>query len=143
MMGSELQTAPIPQSWLAPRVEVEETQMRAMDVPGFAIWKDTLMFYGHRAKAQGLSARVILTNWAYIETSPLPAAAVKRAPSSPGFDTLILIHVPDSKNAPNVYQRVTGYEGWQKGGAVVTVWKDDIGYYYNRDEGKFYLPRRP
>jgi len=105
--------------------------------------KDTKMFYAHRGQALGQYGWNLFGNWSYIGTAPLPIPAVRRAPISRGFSTGIYILVPDPKNAPLVYQRVTGYEGWQSAGVVMTVWKDDIGYYYHGTDGKIYLPRRP
>jgi len=62
----------------------------------------------------------------------------------PGTDTGIYLLVPDADNAPLVYKRLTGKEGWQKPPAVVvTVWSDDRGYYYNSKRGKVRLPERP
>ncbi|MBA2434607.1 MAG: DUF4157 domain-containing protein [Chthoniobacterales bacterium] len=62
--------------------------------------------------------------------------------AGPGTETGIYLHVPDPKT-PLVYKRITGREGWQKKGVIVTVWSDDRGYYYNSKAGKIRLPERP
>jgi hypothetical protein len=50
----------------------------------------------------------------------------------------------DPKNAPHKYERLTGKQGWQpKGAVVVTVWRDDAGYFYYRNDERFYLPEQP
>lgn len=68
---------------------------------------------------------------------------VEVTPSSPGTETGIYLHVPDPKNAPLVYKRITGHEGWQQKGIIVSVWSDDRGYYYNGKNGRIRLPERP
>jgi hypothetical protein len=141
-MSSELQTAPIPPSWLAPEVVFspdESIETGSTD----PIKKDTKTFYGHRGQERGQDSWLLLVNWLYIETAPVPTPAVRRAPVSRGIPTGIYIHVSDPKNAPLVYQRLTGHLGWQKQGTIMEVWEDDIGPYYQGKDSKIYLPRRP
>jgi hypothetical protein len=142
LMSSELQAAPIPSAWLAP--EIEFSPDSSMEAGGAdPILKDTKMFYGHRGRTRGQDSWLIFVNWLYMNTAPLPTPAVRRARISPGTPTGIYIHVSDPKNAPRVYRRLTGHEGWQKQGTVKEVWEDDIGPYYQGKDSKIYLPGRP
>jgi len=148
LMSSELASAPIPYLWTAPEVKFKtkegtgSMQVATTD-PSKDTRKDTKMFYAHRGKALGQSQMLLMNNWSHIETAPLPTPAVRRAPIDRGSDTGIYIDVPDPQNAPLVYRLVTGRLGWQKRGVIMTVWRDDIGYYYHGKDGKLYLPGKP
>jgi hypothetical protein len=144
LMSSEFQTAPIPSSWFAAEVEFPEKQGGGVlgTLSTDPARKDMKLFYAHRAKGLGKYSSGVFANMHYIETDPVPTPAVARAPASSGVGTGIYINVPDPTNAPLVYYRLTGYEGWQRG-LIMEVWSDDVGYYYHGKLGNVYLPRRP
>lgn len=141
LMSSELQTAPVPAAWLAPEVASEGGVIGTESTDPTK--RDVKLFYAHRAKGRGEAGGRIFNNMHYIDTAPVPKPAVRRAPTSAGSGLGIYITVPDPKNAPLVYQRVTGYEGWQAHGTVLEVWSDDVGYYYHGKLGNVYLPGKP
>lgn len=144
LLSSELLTAPIPPAWLAAEVEFAGADVPIIEAGGpDAVVKDTKMFYAHRGKALGRPSWLVWRNWFHLDTAPLPTPAVRRRPTSRGVATGIYIHVPDAQHAPLLYRRLTGYDGWQDRGVIVTVWQDDIGCYYHRGDSKIYLPRRP
>lgn len=144
LLSSELLAAPIPPAWLAAEVAFAGADEPIIEAGGAdPVLRDTKMFYAHRGKALGRPSWLLWRNWFHLDTAPLPAPAVRRSPTSRGLGTGIYIQVPDAQHAPLVYRRLTGYEGWQQGGAILEVWQDDIGHYYHRGGGKIYLPRRP
>jgi hypothetical protein len=147
-MSSELHSAPIPYMWTAPEVTIQSAEgpeeMEAVSTdPSKDALKDTKMFYAHRGNALGQYRWLMFVNWSYIDAAPVPTPAVRRAPTDRGSGTGIYIHVPDPKNAPLVYRRLTGHQGWQQRGLIIEVWSDDIGYYYHGKDGKIYLPGKP
>jgi hypothetical protein len=136
-----LDAGPVDPSWFEPRVE---EPMAAYGVGGPEAWQDTAALYLHRQQAHGESVEAAAENVFSIQTAPIPTPAIARAPVRTGIGTGIYLIVPDPMNAPLVYRRLTGYEGWQERGVIVEVWSDDFGYFYWAGENrKIYLPGRP
>lgn len=148
LMSSELASAPIPYGWTAHEVRFTRkdgggSMAVEWNDPKRTALKDTKMFYAHRGQAAGADQTLLMDNWSHLEMPPRRVAAVRRAQTRSATDTGIYLVVPDSKNAPLVYHRLTGYEGWRSQGVIVTVWNDDAGYFYYGHDGKIYLPERP
>lgn len=141
LMVRELETAPIPQDWLAASVSGTAGSLTA-GAPDQAM-TDVLMFYSHRARQRGLNLDLIHNNLAYIMSTPIPSRAVTPALRSHGIPTGINIHVPDPVNEPLVYRRVTGFERLRPVGVIVEVIHDSFGYYYMYRSRQHYLPERP
>lgn len=136
-----LDSGPVGPSWFDPRIE-EPTV--SYEVGGPEAWQDTAALYLHRQQNAGESLAAADENVFSIQTAPIPTPVVARAPVRTGIGTGIYLIVPDPENAPLVYRRLTGYEGWQERGVIVEVWSDDFGYFYWAGEGrKTYLPERP
>ncbi len=137
----DLEAGPVDPTWFEERI----TEGRInYEVGGSQVWQDTAALYLHRNYAAGQSLEVAFDNVFSIQTAPIPTAAIRRSPVARAAETSIYLIVPDPENAPLVYRRVTGYEGWQERGVIVTVWSDDFGYFYYGGKGrKNYLPGRP
>ena len=136
-----LESGPVDPTWFQERIEVPRV---SYEVGGSQVWQDTAALYLHRNHAAGESIQEAFDNVFSIQTAPIPTAAIRRSPVARATETGIYLIVPDPENAPLVYRRLTGYEGWQEHGAVVTVWSDDFGYFYWGGQGrKNYLPGRP
>ena len=137
----DLESGPVDPTWFQERIEVPRVNY---EVGGSQVWQDTAALYMHRNYAAGKSLEVAFDNVFSIQTAPIPTAAIRRSPVARATETGIYLIVPDPDNAPLVYRRLTGYEGWQERGVIVTVWSDDFGYFYYGGEGrKNYLPGRP
>lgn|GEM_PF-2076251 len=141
LMVRELETAPIPQDWLAASVSGTAGSLTA-GAPDQAM-TDVLMFYSHRARQRGLNLDQIHNNLAYIMSTPNPSRAITPALRSRGIPTGINIQVPDPDNEPLVYRRVTGFERMRPVGVIVEVMHDSFGYYYMYRSRQHYLPERP
>ena len=142
MLVVDLEAGPVDPTWFEARIELERVNYNVAWAAGLA---------GHRGRstctrnyAAGKSLEEAFENIFSIQTAPIPTAAIRRSPVARATETGIYLIVPDPENAPLVYRRLTGYEGWQERGAIVTVWSDDFGYFYYGGEGrKNYLPGRP
>ena len=137
----DLETGPVDPTWFEEDIETEQA---IFAVGGSQVWQDTAALYLHRNYAAGKSLQAAFDNVLSIQIAPIPTAAIRRSPVAGATETGIYLIVPDPVNAPLVYRRLTGYEGWQERGAIVTVWSDDFGYFYWGGQGrKNYLPGRP
>ena len=141
LMVRELETAPIPQDWLAASVSGTGGSLTA-GAPDQSM-TDVLMFYSHRARQRGLNLERIYNNLAYIMSAPVRSRAVRPTLLSHGIPTGINIHVSDPVNEPLVYRRVTGFERLRPVGVIVEVMHDSFGYYYLYRSRQHYLPERP
>ena len=138
----DLETGPVDPTWFEDTIETERA---SFGVGGSQVWQDTAALYLHRTYyGLGKSLEAAFDNVLSIQIAPVPTPAVRRSPVARATDTGIYLTVPDPVNAPLVYRRLTGHEGWQERGAVVTVWSDDFGYFYwGGQSRKNYLPGRP
>jgi hypothetical protein len=106
------------------------------------VWQDAQVLYVRWKIDRVTNPNVVqFMDYHYI-SEPLPTPQAPRAAVQSATQTGILINVPDPENAPLTYTLVTGYEG-QKSGFVISVWQDDLGYFYYSTRGKVYLPRKP
>src|SRR5205823_9766570 len=98
------------------------------------VWQDAQVLYV-RWKLDRVTNPDVLQFLSYHYISePLPTPQAPRAAVQHATETSILINVPDPENAPLAYTLVTGYEG-QKSGYVISVWEDDLGYFYYSRRG--------
>ena len=137
----DLESGPIPTSWLDPMVR---DSSGSLDIGSpDAEWQDTTRFYAHRGVASGRSTDLLFINIPYIGRLPTRQRAVTRSLMSRGVNTGIYIAVPDPENDPLTYTRVTGFETLPRRGVILDVWNDDFGYFYRYGGAKRYLSGRP
>ncbi len=137
----DLDSGPVDPAWFEPNISTPRVNY---GVGGPQVWQDTAALYLHRQQATGQSLETAFDNVGAIQTAPIPTPAVRRSPVRTGVGIGIYLVVPDPEDAPLVYHRLTGYEGWQERGVIVEVWSDDFGYFYwGGEDRKIYLPGRP
>jgi hypothetical protein len=138
---SELESAPIPSSWLV--VPVTFKGKGTFTAHGPQAWVDAQMFYAQRGAERGMQMDSATLNTFYIETSPVPTKKTKPQAIMSGVQLGIYIIVPNPEKEPLVYRPLTKHETWNARGEIFEVWKDDQGYYYVNEGQKHYLPERP
>lgn len=137
---SDLESAPIPASWLISPVNFPGKGSYSAHGP--QDWEDAQMFYAHRNV--GLGMGIVTTNVFYIETAPLPTKRLKGVAIATGVQTGNFIVVPNPDKEPLVYHRFDQYGAWNSGEEAIEVWHDQLGYYYlGKDGSKHYLPNWP
>jgi hypothetical protein len=137
-----LESAPIPQGWLAPDAVFKKGSTIGV-AGGTQASQDAQMFYVHRGNTMKMDMDLLFLNIQYIETGPVANKKIKPVALGSKVQTGVYIVVPDEKNAPLDYRRLRSNERVGRAESIIEVWHDDFGYYYPDkidNEKKHYLP---
>lgn len=147
-LSAILEAGPMPTDWFSgPPTSEPCTPYDLVNLRNNAAtaWRngDANILYGCYSVRIGRSYVEQVFNTIFVLDQPIRTRQAPRRPVERASETGIYLHVPDPANAPMQYRRITGKEGWQGRGVIVTVWRDAAGHFYYRGDERMYLPERP
>ncbi len=146
-MIQTLESAPIPQAWLAPQATFPATATSGGGTMASSStkqpWVDVTTFYAIRASALGRNFDDVFLNWAYIDVDPIPKKVVAPKLVGTALELGTQIVVEDPENNPLNARLANNNDGKTKETEIYSLWKDDLGYFYIYNNERHYLKDRP